>query len=171
MGNERMNTMENISGTVWKFGDNVDTGQLAPTQFSAQGVEVYSKHCLENFRPDFAERVAPGDIVVAGKNFGTGSSRETAVLALRHLQVGAVIADFFARIFFRNAVNLGLPVIECKNVAEMEDGDYVTVFPTEGKIVNHTRDREHQGLILPEHVMKIIRAGGLVPYLEKTLSG
>src|SRR5690625_2373343 len=110
---ERMNMME-IRGKVWKFGDNIDTGQLASGRYLK--VEDYSRHCLENLRPEFAQEVQPGDIVVAGKNFGCGSSRETAVRALRHLRVGAVVAHFFARIFFRNAVNLGLPVIESAQI-------------------------------------------------------
>jgi 3-isopropylmalate/(R)-2-methylmalate dehydratase small subunit len=159
--------MEEIRGKVWKFGDNIDTGQLAPGRFIK--VEEYSQYCLENLRPGFAKQVQPGDIIVAGQNFGCGSSRETAVRALLHLQVGAVVAGFFARIFFRNAVNLGLPVIETSSVDKIEDGDELSVFPLEGRIINHTRQEEYQGLILPEHMMEIIRAGGLVEYLAQKI--
>lgn len=107
---------------------------------------------------------------MAGKNFGSGSSRESAVLALRYLQVGAVVAEFFSRIFFRNAINLGLPVIECLEASLIDDGNNIEVYPLQGKIVNLTQNCTHQGLILPEHLMKIIQAGGLVPYLEQTIS-
>ena len=156
-----------ISGRVWKFGDNVDTGQMAIGQYTRQGVEVYSAHCLENLRPEFSKEVEPGDIIVAGKNFGSGSSRETAVLALRYLKVGAVVAEFFSRLFFRNAINLGLPVIEYINTAQINHGDVVELYPMQGKIVNITQQDSYQVQVLPDHLMKIIQAGGLVPYLEQ----
>ena len=156
-----------LSGRAWKFGDNVDTGQMAIGQYTRQGVEVYSAHCLENLRPEFAKEVEPGDIVVAGKNFGSGSSRETAVLALRHLNVGAVVAEFFSRLFFRNAINLGLPVIECVDTARINHGDLIELYPIQGKIINTTQGDSYQTQVLPNHLMKIIQAGGLVPYLEQ----
>lgn len=156
-----------IKGRVWKFGDDIDTGQLAPGGYL--NVEDYSQFCLVNMRPEFVKQVQPGDIIVAGKNFGCGSSRETAVCSLLHLQVGAVVAGFFARIFFRNAVNLGLPVTECSEVNKIQDGDMISVRPLQGEIENFTRDEVYKGLVLPEHMLEIIQAGGLVPYLEKQL--
>ena len=160
--------MENaIAGRVWKFGDNVDTGQMAIGQYTRQGVEVYSAHCLENLRPEFPTEVRPGDIIVAGTNFGSGSSRETAVLALRYLEVDAVVAEFFSRLFFRNAINLGLPVVECSNTAQINDGDLIELYPMQGKIVNISQENSYQVQTLPDHLMKIIQAGGLVPYLEQ----
>lgn len=165
-----MSTSAGISGRVWLFGDNVDTGQMAIGQYARQGVEVYGPHCLEHLRPEFAKTVQPGDIIVAGKNFGSGSSRETAVQALRFLGVGAVVAEFFARIFFRNAVNLGLPVLECPAASTMVDGDQIEVFPVSGLIVNHSQHCQYRASVLPEHMMAIIQAGGLVPYLERRLS-
>ena len=156
-----------ITGRVWKFGDNVDSGQMAIGQYTRQGVEVYSAHCLENLRPEFPTEVRPGDIIVAGTNFGSGSSRETAVLALRYLEVGAVVAEFFSRLFFRNAINLGLPVVECSNTAQINDGDLIELYPMQGKIVNISQENSYQVQTLPDHLMKIIQAGGLVPYLEQ----
>ncbi|TAN22184.1 MAG: 3-isopropylmalate dehydratase [Actinomycetota bacterium] len=156
-----------ITGRAWKFGDNVDTGQMAIGQYTRQGVEVYSAHCLENLRPEFPTEVRPRDIVVAGKNFGSGSSRETAVLALRYLEVGAVVAEFFSRLFFRNAINLGLPVVECSNTAQINDGDLIELYPVQGRIVNISQENSYQVQTLPDHLMKIIQAGGLVPYLEQ----
>lgn len=118
-----------IIGRAWKFGDNVDTGQMTIGRYTRQGVEAYSAHCLENLRPEFSKEVKPGDVIVAGKSFGSGSSRETAVLALRYLKVGAVIAEFFSRLFFRNAINLGLPVIEYANTAQINHSDQVEFYP------------------------------------------
>lgn len=161
--------MERVAGRVWKFGDDIDTGQMAIGRYTRLGVEVYAVHCLENLRPEFAQSVQPGDILVAGKNFGSGSSRETAVRALRHLGVGAVVAVFFSRLFFRNAINLGLPVMECSEVERIAEGDHISVHPVEGRIVNHTCNEVYPGSILPQYVMPIIEAGGLVPYLEQKL--
>jgi 3-isopropylmalate dehydratase small subunit len=160
--------MEQITGRVWKFGNDVDTGQLAPGQYLK--VEDYSAHCLEFFRPEFAMQVQPGDIIVAGKNFGCGSSRETAVRALCHLRVGAVVAEFFSRLFFRNAVNLGLPVIECTDVDKIYEGNQLSIYPLKGHIINHSKNENYNGLILPPHMMEIISAGGLVKYLERQIS-
>lgn len=157
-----------IKGRVWKFGDNIDTGQMAIGQYTRQGIEVYSAHCLENLRPEFPASVQPGDIIVAGKNFGSGSSRETAVLALKYLKVGAVVAEFFSRLFFRNAVNLGLPVLECTETDRIEEADQIEVFPIQGTTNDLTANITINTQVLPEHIMKIISAGGLVPYLENT---
>ena len=157
-----------IRGRVWKFGNNIDTGQMAIGQYTRQGVEVYAAHCLENLRPEFPGSVKPGDIIVAGKNFGSGSSRETAVLALKHLRVGAVVAEFFSRLFFRNAVNLGLPVLECTETHRIEEADQIELSPIQGKINDLTANITINTQVLPEHIMKIISAGGLVPYLENT---
>lgn len=158
-----------LRGKAWKFGDDIDTGQMAMSQFTRQGVEVYSSHCLENLRPEFPLQVSQGDIVVAGNNFGSGSSRETAVLALLYLGVGAVVAKFFSRLFFRNAINLGLPVIECSEVDRIADGDIIELYPLEGRVTNVSQVTTYQGSILPDHLMKIVQAGGLVPYLEQSL--
>ncbi len=157
-----------LRGKSWRFGDDIDTGQMAIGQYTRQGVEVYSAHCLENLRPEFSKQVSKGDIVVAGRNFGSGSSRETAVIALKHLGVAAVVAKFFSRLFFRNAINLGLPVIECPDVESIGDGDMLELYPLEGRIVNISQNDTYQGSVLPNHLMKIIQLGGLVPYLEQS---
>ncbi|MCL6561950.1 MAG: 3-isopropylmalate dehydratase small subunit [Firmicutes bacterium] len=158
-----------IEGRAWRLGDNVDTGQLALAEYSAQGVAVYARHCLEHLRPEFAAEVRPGDLVVAGENFGSGSSRETAVLALKHLGVAAVVAASFARLFFRNAINLGLPVVECKEVARIADGDRVVVDPWRGQVDNLTRQESYPASALPEHLRELLEAGGLVPWLERRM--
>jgi len=159
-----------MSGRIFLFGDDIDTDQLAPGQYMRGGIEALATHCLEANRPDFAINVQPGDIIVAGRNFGTGSSREQAVEALRYLQVVGVIALSFAGIFYRNAVNLGLPVLTVTSIIGVEDGDKASLDLT-GSVLNLSDKNIDIALEpMPENLQEIIENGGLVQYLKKRLA-
>jgi 3-isopropylmalate/(R)-2-methylmalate dehydratase small subunit len=125
-----------------------------------------AKYAMNPVDPDFASTVRPGDIIVAGKNFGSGSSRETAPLSLRHLQIGAIVAKFFARIFYRNAINLGIPVVECDKADTINKGDALEIDFTQGVIINKTQNVSYQCSQLPPHIQQLIQAGGLIAHLK-----
>ena len=158
-----------LTGRTWVFGDNIDTDVIAPGAYLKLGPEQLAKHCLEAVAPAFASSVAPGDIVVAGRNFGMGSSREQAPQALKILGVGAVVAVSFARIFYRNALNLGLPALMLPDAADIHDGDSLTVDPVAGTIANATRNETYRCDPLPDHLLEMIADGGLMPHLKKKL--
>ena len=155
-------------GRVFKYQDNVDTDVIIPARYlnSTSGEEL-AKHCMEDIDKEFANKVQNGDIIVARKNFGCGSSREHAPLAIKCSGISCVIADTFARIFYRNAINIGLPIIECKEAAEsIEGGDEVEVDFDTGVIVNKTKNQSFQGEAFPEFMQNIINAGGLIAYVN-----
>jgi len=156
----------NEGGAAWVFGDNIDTDQLAPGSTLKGGIEVTASHCLGTLNPDFAEAVQHGDFVVGGRNFGIGSSREQAAQALCHLGVAAVIAPSFGGIFYRNALNFGLLVLVCPDAGAITQGDLLTINPEKGSVRNLTRDETYSCEAVPTHLMEIVKAGGLVPYLE-----
>ncbi len=158
-------------GRVWRFGDNVDTDALAPGRYMKGPIEELARHCLETLDSEFAEGVRPGDIVVGGRNFGMGSSREQAVQALRHLGVGVVLARSFAGIFYRNALNLGLMVLVCPETERIANADRLLVDPERGRIENLTSADRICCEPLPAHLANMVRHGGLVPYLERRLRG
>ncbi|CAK6481035.1 3-isopropylmalate dehydratase [Peribacillus castrilensis] len=158
-----------IRGRVWKYGDNINTDIISPGQYMSLPVEKQAVHAMEAIDPDFAKKVQPGDILVAGNNFGSGSSRETAQMVLKHLQIGAIIADSFARIFYRNSINVGLPVVEMVNTSVIQEGDEIEVDLLAGRIINHTQGTEYKGTKLPEHLIEMVTLGGLEPYLAKKL--
>jgi 3-isopropylmalate dehydratase small subunit len=158
-----------IRGRVWKYGDNINTDIISPGQYMSQSVEKQAEHAMEAIDPEFSKKVQPGDILVAGHNFGSGSSRETAQMVLKHHQIGAIIAVSFARIFYRNSINVGLPVVDMKDTSVILEGDEVEVDLLEGKIINHTQGTEYQGTKLPEHLIEMVKLGGLEPYLAKKL--
>ncbi|HHH40920.1 MAG TPA: 3-isopropylmalate dehydratase small subunit [Chloroflexi bacterium] len=160
-----------LEGRVWRYGDNVDTDVIIPARYlNVSDPAQLAVHCLEDLDPAFARQVQPGDIVVAGENFGAGSSREHAPLALKAAGVGCIIARSFARIFYRNAINIGLPILECPQaVEETETGDVLTVDLEAGTITNHRTGRTYQAPPFPPFVMGIIRAGGLVPYTRRRM--
>lgn len=160
-----------LSGRAWVFGDNIDTDLLAPGHAMRKPLEELSLHCLEAVRPEFAKSVQRGDIVVAGKGFGIGSSREQAAQALRFLGVSAVIARSSARIFYRNAFNLGLPVLTLAEAGEIVDGDQLEVDLATGLVRDLTRSREFQGEAVPAFLLEIVEDGGLIPNLHKRLHG
>jgi 3-isopropylmalate/(R)-2-methylmalate dehydratase small subunit len=152
-------------GRVWKFGDNVDTDAIIPGKYLVLNSSAdLAKHAFENVRPNFASQVIKGDIVVGGENFGCGSSREHAPLALKD-NVGVVLARSFARIFFRNAINIGLPVVEC-DTTEIEDGDILHVDLEKGNVYNKTQNKEYTITPFPPFIKNIIEAGGLVQYIK-----
>lgn len=155
---------------AWVFGDDVDTDAIAPGRYMKLGIEEISKHCLEAVLPDFATQVKPGDFVVGGRNFGAGSSREQAPEALKHLGVAVLIAESFAGIFYRNAINLGLPAVTCPQARRIRSGDLLKVDLRMGTIENQTTGGTLDCEPIPAFLMTIIRDGGLLPHLEKKLA-
>lgn len=156
-------------GSVHKYGDNVDTDVIIPARYlnSSDPAEL-AAHCMEDIDKDFIKNVKKGDIIVADKNFGCGSSREHAPIAIKAAGVSCVIAETFARIFYRNAINIGLPIIECKEAArEIENGDEVSVNFDTGVITDITKNTTYQGQAFPEFMQKIIAAEGLVNYINQ----
>ena len=156
-------------GTVHKYGDNVDTDVIIPARYlnSSDGNEL-AKYCMEDIDKDFVNRVQKGDIMVANKNFGCGSSREHAPLAIKCAGISCVIAETFARIFYRNAINIGLPIIECEEAAKGIDADDdVEVDFDSGIIYNHTKGTKFQGQAFPEFMQKIIKSEGLINYINR----
>jgi 3-isopropylmalate/(R)-2-methylmalate dehydratase small subunit len=156
-----------MSGRAFVFGDGIDTDVLAPGVYMKFPIGVIATHCLESVDPDFVRDVRPGDIIVAGANFGVGSSREQAAEALKHLGLACVIARSFGAIFYRNALNFGLPALVCPQAGEIAAGDRLSVDPGAGRIVNETRGLELQAQPLPDFLLQMIADGGLVPHLEK----
>jgi len=155
------------AGRAWVFGDNIDTDQLAPGIYMKRPIEEIARHCLEAADPHFAGSVGQGDIVVGGRNFGMGSSREQAPQALRHLGVSAVLAPSFGGIFYRNALNLGLLALVCPEAGKITAGDRIALEPENGKVHNLTRNEVYACEPIPMHLTEMVRAGGLVPYLER----
>ena len=155
---------------AWVFGDNLDTDVIAPGRYMKFGIEEIAKHCLESVSPAFAKEVKPGDIVVGGRNFGAGSSREQAPEALKHLGVAVLIAESFAGLFYRNAINLGLPALACAQAKRIRQGDLLQVDFHEGWVLNLTTGEKLTCEPIPAFLMAIIRDGGLLPHLEKKLA-
>lgn len=157
-------------GRVFKYGDNVDTDVIIPARYLNMTTgEELAKHCMEDIDKEFVNKVRPGDIIVAKKNFGCGSSREHAPLVIKCAGVSCVIAETFARIFYRNAINIGMPIIECPEAAEaIQDGDEVEIDFDSGIIRNITKNEEYKGQAFPPFMQKIISAGGLVNYINET---
>ncbi|MDD6790364.1 MAG: 3-isopropylmalate dehydratase small subunit [Lachnospira sp.] len=156
-------------GTVFKYGDNVDTDVIIPARYLNTSVpEELAAHCMEDIDKTFVGRVKKGDIIVAGKNFGCGSSREHAPIAIKAAGVSCVIAPTFARIFYRNAINIGLPIIECPDAAAaIQDGDRVKVDFASGVITDETSGKTFQGQSFPEFMQEIINANGLINYINE----
>ena len=155
---------------AWVFGDNLDTDVIAPGRYMKFGIEEIAKHCLESIDPRFVMDVKPGDAVVAGRNMGVGSSREQAPEALKHLGVSVLIAESFAGLFYRNAINLGLPAVACPQAKRIRQGDELEVNLARGKIRNRTTGETLDCEPIPAFLMTIIDDGGLLPHLEKRLA-
>ena len=155
-------------GYVFKYGYNVDTDVIIPARYlNSFDPQELASHAMVDIDPEFAGKVQPGDIIVARKNFGCGSSREHAPLCLKTAGVSCVIADTFARIFYRNAINIGLPIIECPEAAEgIDAGDQVEIDFDSGRIYNRTKGTEFQGQAFPPFMQELISAGGLVNYIN-----
>ena len=158
-----------IAGRVWKYGDDVNTDVIFPGKYtySISDRKEMAEHALEDLDPDFVENVQPGDIIVAGKNWGCGSSREQAVIALKEAGVGAIVARSFARIYFRNCINEGLPIVTCDAVDSVEPGDEITIDFASGTVT--TPRGEYTFPPLAPSVMEILDAGGLVPHVKQKL--
>jgi 3-isopropylmalate/(R)-2-methylmalate dehydratase small subunit len=159
-------------GRVWKFGDDIDTDVIIQGKYLViNEPEELAKHVFENINPGFAEKVKKGDIVVAGENFGCGSSREHAPLALKATGIEAVVAKSFARIFFRNAINLALRVVECRDTDRIEEGDEIEIDYRKGVIRNLTKSEEYSITPLPDFVENIMEKGGLVEFARELYRG
>ena len=160
--------MKNANGSVFKYGDNVDTDVIIPARYlnSTEAADL-AAHCMEDIDKTFVSRVSKGDIMVAGKNFGCGSSREHAPIAIKAAGVSCVIAETFARIFYRNAINIGLPIVECPEAAaEINEGDRVNIDFDSGIITDETTGKKYQGQAFPPFMQKIIDSEGLVNYIN-----
>jgi len=158
-----------FTGRVWKYGDDVNTDVIFPGKYtySISDPQEMAQHALEDLDPDFARNVRPGDIIVAGRNFGCGSSREQAVMCLKEAGVGAIVAKSFARIYFRNCINQGLAIVQCNAADSVESGEELTVDFAAGTVT--TPRSEHHFPPLSPEVMDILEAGGLIPYVQKKL--
>ncbi len=165
---QRLEDMMKANGHVFKYGDNVDTDVIIPARYlNATRGEELAKHCMEDIDKEFVQKVQPGDIIVANKNFGCGSSREHAPLAIKCAGVSCVIAETFARIFYRNAINIGLPIIECPEAAKaVQAGDKIMVDFDSGVITDETTGQSFTGQAFPPFMQEIIAAGGLVNYIN-----
>ena len=159
----------NTKGTVFKYPDNVDTDVIIPARYlNTADAKELAKHCMEDIDADYVNRVKPGDVMVAGWNFGCGSSREHAPLVIKTCGTGCVIAKSFARIFYRNAINIGLPILECEAAAEeIQAGDTVSVDFDTGVITDHTTGRTYQAEPFPVFIQNIIKKGGLLASLKE----
>ena len=158
------------TGRVFKYGDNVDTDVIIPARYlNTSDAKELALHCMEDIDLDFAKEVQEGDIIVANKNFGCGSSREHAPIAIKESGISCVIASTFARIFYRNAINIGLPILECDQaVKSIEAGEKLEVNFDTGVIKNLTKNEEYQGEAFPEFMQKIINSNGLIGYIKNS---
>lgn len=161
----------NAKGSVIKYGNNVDTDVIIPARYlNTSDPKELASHCMEDLDQNFTQRVKAGDVMVAGKNFGCGSSREHAPIAIKASGISCVIAETFARIFYRNSINIGLPIIECEQAAkEIRDGDNVEIDFETGKITNTTTGKTYQGQAFPEFMQQLIAADGLIGYIKSNL--
>ena len=158
-----------LKGKAWVFGDEINSDVMAPGIYFKESMDVMASHCLEAIDPLFAKEVRPGDIVVAGRNFGVGSAREQAALAFKELKVGAIIAKSYARIFYRNSLNFGLPALISEYVNEIRPKDELIINPVLGELENLTTKKNIIINPIPEHLMEMISAGGLMPYLKEKI--
>ncbi|WP_312613774.1 3-isopropylmalate dehydratase small subunit [Oscillibacter sp.] len=156
-----------ICGKVHRFGENINTDLISPANYIGKGDDIMIAHAMEGADPDFSKKVRPGDIIVAGENFGPGSSRETAPFVIKGSGISCVVAKSFARIFYRNAINIGLPVLILDEVEQIEAGDELAIDPLEGIIRNHTKNEEYRCKPLPRNIHEIVKDGGLIAHLKK----
>lgn len=162
--------MEDIEGKAWKFGDDISTDLIISGKYKFKTLDMskLSKHAMEGADPEFSEKVDEGDVIVAGENFGCGSSREQAPLVLKELGIGAIISKFFARIFYRNAINVGIPVIESEEIPEnVDEGDELEVDFENGEVKNVTTGETFEFDPLPDFLLQVLEDGGLVEQYKK----
>jgi 3-isopropylmalate/(R)-2-methylmalate dehydratase small subunit len=159
-----------VKGRVWKFGDNIDTDLIIAARYlNTSDPEELAKHIMEDADPDFVNKLNSGDIIVAGENFGCGSSREHAPIALKSAGVGAVVAQSFARIFYRNAFNMGLMIFEIEDSSKIDEGDVISIDIEKGVVVNETKDESYKFTPIPPFMQELVDAGGLIEYAKKEL--
>lgn len=158
-----------IKGKVIKYGDNIDTDVIIPARYlNTSDPGELAAHCMEDLDSEFKNRVVSGDVMVAGKNFGCGSSREHAPIAIKASGIGCVIAETFARIFFRNAINIGLPIMECPEAAmDIDEGDKISIDLDTGIITNITKDKTYAAAPFPGFMQQIVKAEGLINYVKE----
>jgi len=160
-----------MRGRVWKFGDNIDTDLIIAARYlNTSEPSELAKHVMEDADPEFVNKMQKGDIIVAGENFGCGSSREHAPIALKASGISAVIAPTFARIFYRNAFNMGLPIFELKEANEINEGDIVRIDMDSGEVINETTNKRYKFNPIPEFMQELVDAGGLIEYAKKELA-
>ncbi|MEZ4527899.1 MAG: 3-isopropylmalate dehydratase small subunit [Desulfobacterales bacterium] len=161
-----------ISGKIWKFGDDVDTDLIIPARYlNTSDPKELAKHCMEDADPAFAEKVGKGDIIVGGKNFGCGSSREHAPIAIKAAGVSCVIAKSFARIFYRNSFNMGLPILECEDTDKLETGGTLWVDFDSGEIIRQETGECFSSRPIPPFMQELVQSGGLMKHIQKRLHG
>lgn len=158
-----------FQGMIYKFRDDVNTDEIIPARYlNTSDAKALAAHVMEDADPTFPAKVKPGDIIVAGKNFGCGSSREHAPLAIKTAGVACVVAESFARIFYRNAFNIGLPILECPAAAaEAAPGDVFTIDAGSGEIINQTQGKTYQAAPIPPFMQELVEAGGLMAYVKQ----
>ncbi|HIP27780.1 MAG TPA: 3-isopropylmalate dehydratase small subunit [Sulfurovum sp.] len=161
----------NLQGKVWKFGDNIDTDLIIAARYlNTSDASELAKHVMEDEDPEFVSKMTPGDIIVAGENFGCGSSREHAPIALKVAGISAIIAPTFARIFYRNAFNMGLPIFELEESAEIEEGDTVRVDMEAGVVINVSQAKTYKFVPIPAFMQELVDAGGLIAFAKKEIA-
>jgi len=161
---------KNIEGKVWRFGKDIDTDLIIAARYlNTSDPKELAKHVMEDADPEFVSKMTPGDIIVADENFGCGSSREHAPIALKAAGVAAVVAPTFARIFYRNAFNMGLPIFELPEAKEIEEGDEIAIDMNNGTITNKTKNKTYKFTPIPEFMQELIDAGGLMSFAKKEL--
>lgn len=157
-----------IQGKVWKFGDNVNTDLMCPGPYMRLPIDQLGQAAMAGIDPNFPKKISKGDIIVAGKNFGSGSSRELAPLALKKAGIGGIVAVYFARIFYRNCIAIGFPIIECEEAVEkVDEGDRLKIDLLTGEIKNLTKNEQYRGTKHPEEFLEIFKSGGIIPWINK----
>ena len=160
-----------MRGKVWKFGKNIDTDIIIAARYlNTSDPKELAKHIMEDADPKFTQKMSVGDIIVADENFGCGSSREHAPIALKEAGVAAVIAPTFARIFYRNAFNMGLPIFELKEIDEINEGDTVKIDMQSGEVINETTGKSYKFTPIPEFMQELVNSGGLIEYAKKEIA-
>jgi len=161
-----------LQGKVWKFGDNIDTDLIIAARYlNTSEPSELAKHVMEDADPAFVSKMSEGDIIVAGENFGCGSSREHAPIALKSAGISAIIAPTFARIFYRNAFNMGLPIFELPEANEINEGDRVKIDMGKGEVINITQAKIYKFTPIPEFMQKLVDAGGLISFANQEIVG
>lgn len=160
-----------ITGNTWKFGDDIDTDLIIPARYlNTTDAQELAKHCMEGADAKFAEKINQGDIIVGGKNFGCGSSREHAPIAIKAAGISCVVAKSFARIFYRNAFNMGLPILECSDIDELATGEKLTINFDTGDITRIETDKTYKANPIPPFMQELVESGGLMNYIKKKIA-